>query len=326
MLWGLIFDQGEPVAQPTQAVLDRLIESVNAVVLGKHEVVLHALTAALAGGHILLEDVPGVGKTTLAQSLATALGCSFRRIQFTSDLLPSDILGISVYSQREERFEFRPGPIFAHIVLADEINRTTPKTQSSLLEAMSEGQVSLEDQTRPLPQPFWVIATQNPQEYHGTYPLPESQLDRFMLCLSMGYPDLEVERSILEGRDPQESPFARLQPQLDAEGLRALQRQVAQITVERPVLDYLLAIVHATRQDPQIVLGVSTRGALAWLQAARARALLLGRSFVLPDDLKALAVPALAHRLQLGGQFGVTGRAQAIATVQRLVAQQPVPL
>jgi MoxR-like ATPase len=282
----------------------------------------------LAGGHILLEDVPGVGKTTLAHTLAKALGCTFRRIQFTSDLLPSDILGINVYSQKNERFEFRPGPIFAHVVLADEINRTTPKTQSSLLEAMNEGQVSLDDQTRPLPRPFLVIATQNPQDYHGTYPLPESQLDRFMVRLHLGYPAPAVERGILEGRGHGNLPFDRLQAQTTAEELTAIQTAVGNVRVEPVIIDYLLALVQATRRGTQFELGVSTRGALAYLQAARARALLLGRTFVIPDDLKALAVPVLAHRVQLagGGDGLVRAHREVEQAIGRLLEQVPVPV
>lgn len=314
--------------QAIQATLERLLSAVNGVVLGKQEVVLHTLTAVLAGGHILLEDVPGVGKTTLAHTLAKALGCSFRRIQFTSDLLPSDILGLNVYSQKHERFDFRPGPIFANVVLADEINRTTPKTQSSLLEAMNEGQVSLDDQTRALPRPFLVIATQNPQDYHGTYPLPESQLDRFMVRLHLGYPAASVERSILEGRDAARQPFDHLEAQTSASELLEIQAAVSKVRAEAPVLDYLLAVVHATRRGPQFELGVSTRGSLAWLQAAKARALLLGRSYVLPDDLKALAVPVLAHRVQLaGGNDGlVRAHREAQAAIERLLEQVPVPV
>ncbi|MCA9543832.1 MAG: AAA family ATPase, partial [Myxococcales bacterium] len=277
--------------------------------------------------HILLEDVPGVGKTTLAQSIARALGCSFRRIQFTSDLLPSDILGVNVYSQREERFEFRPGPVFANLVLADEINRTTPKTQSSLLEAMNEGQVSLDDQTRPLPRPFIVIATQNPQDYHGTYPLPESQLDRFMVRLRLGYPADDVERAILRGEGGH-ALFDDLSAQTTAEELLALQAQVDAVKVEPLVLDYLLSLVHATRNAPHIELGISTRGALAFQRAAKARALLDGRGFVRPDDLKALAIPVLAHRVHVTGAGDGLFRPQAEAeqAIQRVLASVPVPL
>jgi MoxR-like ATPase len=305
-------------------VLDQLRSAIGQIILGKDDVVLHALTAALAGGHILLEDVPGVGKTTLAHTIARALGCSFRRIQFTSDLLPSDILGVNVFSQKHERFEFKPGPIFANVVLADEINRTTPKTQSSLLEAMNEGQVSLDNETRPLPQPFLVIATQNPQDYHGTYPLPESQLDRFMVRLRMGYPADAVERRILQG---QTGGAAALEAQTSAAELLEIQAAVARIRVEPVTLDYLMAIVTATRSSPYLSLGISTRGALALQRAARARALLLGRDYVLPDDLKALALPVLAHRVRpaSGSEGALWGREAAEEAIKQVLSQVAVP-
>ena len=307
--------------------IDALFRVINGVVLGKRAVVLDALTAVVAGGHILLEDVPGVGKTTLAQAIAQALGCSFRRIQFTSDMLPSDIIGISVYSQREETFQFRPGPLFAHIVLADEINRTTPKTQSSLLEAMNEGQVSIDNGTHKLPDPFIVIATQNPQDFHGTYPLPESQLDRFMVRLHLGYPEFSVERNILRGRGCT-APVDAVKPVFDADGLSALQAQVDLIRVDDMVLDYLLAIVSHTRRSPQLGLGISTRGALALQRAVRARALLLGRRYALPDDVKALAIPVLAHRIQLAAGADGVYRAQAESeqVIRGILEQVPVPI
>ena len=307
--------------------LDRFLATVNSVVLGKPDVVEHAVTAVLAGGHILLEDVPGVGKTTLAHALARALGCSFRRIQFTSDLLPSDILGVNVFVPETAGFEFRAGPIFANVVLADEINRTTPKTQSSLLEAMNERQVSIDNETRPLPSPFVVIATQNPQDFHGTYPLPESQLDRFMVRLHMGYPDQRVERDILRaggGADP----LGRLEPQLSIEDLRGLQDAVDAVRVDDLVLDYVMALVEESRRTPQLELGVSTRGALALQRAARARALLLGRTYVLPDDIKALAVPVLAHRVHATGTAEGLLRAhdEAEQVIRQLIEQVPVPV
>lgn len=311
-------DIAPPAGGAPRAALARLAAALDGVILGKTEVIRHALTAVLARGHILLEDVPGVGKTTLAQALARGLGCTFRRIQFTSDLLPSDILGVSIFDQRRGTFEFRPGPVFANVVLADEINRTTPKTQSSLLEAMNEGQVSLDDETRPLPSPFIVIATQNPQEYHGTYPLPESQMDRFMVRLRMGYPAPEVERAILRGRrgDP---PVQSLEPQLTVDELRALQAAVDDVRVDDLVLDYLMSLVEETRRSPHVELGVSTRGALALQRAARARALLDGRDYVLPDDVKALAIPVLAHRLILAGE--PDGLARSRAEAERLVRE-----
>lgn len=309
----------------THPTLTRLLAAVNGVVLGKEGVVLDALTAVLAGGHILLEDVPGVGKTTLAQALANALGCSFRRIQFTSDLLPSDILGVNVFVVESATFEFRPGPIFAQVVLADEINRTTPKTQSSLLEAMNERQVSIDNDTRPLPTPFVVIATQNPQDFHGTYPLPESQLDRFMVRLHLGYPPEAVERQILRSRR-QQTP--QTGAQITPQELLALQAAVGEVRVDELILDYVLAIVQLTRRTPQIELGVSTRGALALQRAAQARALLLDRTFVIPDDVKALAVPVLAHRIHLvgAGEGLLRAHEDAERLIARLVEQVPAPI
>jgi len=307
--------------------LERLVVALNAVVRGKPEVIEAALVAVLARGHILLEDVPGVGKTTLAESLARGLGCSFRRVQFTSDLLPSDILGVSVYSQRDERFVFKPGPIFSNVLLADEINRTTPKTQSSLLESMNEGQVSLDDMTRPLPQPFIVVATQNPQDFHGTYPLPESQLDRFMVRIRMGYPAPETEREILS-RPAGERPTLSVPACLDPNRLLELQRDVDAVRVDTLILDYLLALVRETRRTPLLALGVSTRGALALQAACRARAYLQGRAFVLPDDVKALAVPVLAHRISLAARTdsGSAAREQAERVVADLLEKLPVPV
>lgn len=306
-------------------LLQRLLDTVNGVVLGKASVVQHALTAVVAGGHILLEDVPGVGKTTLAQTIADALGCSFRRIQFTSDLLPSDILGVNVFVSDTSTFEFRPGPIFANVVLADEINRTTPKTQSSLLEAMNEAQVSIDNQTRALPAPFVVIATQNPQDFHGTYPLPESQLDRFMVRLRMGYPGEAVERDILKNRRRASPP--PVQPALTRDDLIAIQAAVDEVRVDDLIIEYILGIVGQTRRTPQLDLGVSTRGALALQRAAQARALLDDRDFVLPDDVKALAVAVLAHRVQVAGiTEGLRGQTDAEQIVTQLVSQVPIPI
>ncbi|MCK6571957.1 MoxR family ATPase [Myxococcota bacterium] len=307
--------------------LIQLRQSLNDVVRGKPEVVDLALIAALARGHVLLEDVPGVGKTTLAQALARGLGCTFKRIQFTSDLLPGDILGVNIFVQQRGAFEFKPGPVFANVVLADEINRTTPKTQSSLLEAMNEGQVSIDDETRPLPDPFIVVATQNPQEYHGTYPLPESQMDRFMVRLRMGYPAVAIEREILQGRRGP-PPVQTMAPVLDPARLRALQAEVDAVRVDDLVLDYLLQIVHATRRAPAVLLGASTRGALALQQACRARAFLEGRRFVLPDDVKALARAVLAHRLVMADEVDplIRGRDEAERTIGEILEQLPVPV
>ena len=309
------------------ALIMSIRQAVNQVLMGKEDVVADVMTAILAGGHVLLEDVPGVGKTTLGHAFAKVLGCSFRRIQFTSDLLPSDVIGVSVFHQEEREFEFRQGPLFANVVLADEINRTTPKTQSCLLEAMNEGQVSIDNQTHALPSPFVVIATQNPQDFHGTYPLPESQLDRFMVRLAIGYPQEGVERSILEQRTAT-LPVDAVVPLTDVGQMGALQSMVDAVRVDALVLDYLMSLVSATRTSPSISLGVSTRGALELQRACRARALVCGRNYVLLDDVKHLAGPVLAHRIQLPGQWDVLtrGREQAEATIAELLETLPVPV
>lgn len=268
--------------------------SVEAVVHGKTELVTHVLTAVLARGHVLLEDVPGTGKTTLAHAVARALGCSFSRVQFTADLLPSDILGVTVFEAEASTFRFQPGPVFNHIVLADEINRTPPKTQSALLEAMNERQVSVDGTVHPLPAPFHVIATQNPLEHHGTFPLPESQLDRFLMRLEVGYPDAESERQLL--REAGHAPrLARAV--LTPQDLVSLQDEAAAVSLHPDLEDYVLGLVRATREHPDVELGVSPRGSQALVRAARARALLLGRAHVEPDDVQAVALPVLAHRI-----------------------------
>jgi MoxR-like ATPase len=303
-------------------VIARLTGAVERVIVGKPDVVRQAVVGLLARGHLLIEDVPGVGKTTLAQTLARAIGGSFSRIQFTNDLLPADILGVAVYQRETGSFLFRPGPIFANVVLADEINRTTPKTQSCLLEAMNDRQVSVEGETRPLPAPFFVVATQNPLEHHGTFPLPESQLDRFLMRIRIGYPSPRDEKRILAGdrlADPGEiSPVASI------EELVALQAEVEWVRVEESVRDYLMAIVGATRRSPGFALGASPRAALAFQRAAQAAALVDGRRYVLPDDLKALAVPVLAHRVQLVGAVGA-GRGEAEGAIAELLDRIVVP-
>jgi MoxR-like ATPase len=254
------------------------------------------IITVLARGHLLIEDVPGVGKTTLAQALAKSFHCSFQRIQFTSDLLPSDVLGVSVYNPETREFEFRSGPIFANVVLADEINRTTPRTQSALLEAMNEAQVTVDGKTLPLPQPFLVIATQNPVEHHGTYPLPESQLDRFLMRIRMGYPSHETEREILRKRVG-EDPVQSLEPIADVQDVLAMQNEVAQVKVDSSLHDYALEIVARTRHSEQLSLGVSPRGTLMLQRAAQARAFLDGRDYCLPDDFKQLAISVFSHRV-----------------------------
>lgn len=280
----------------TSQVVSQLQRAIARIIFGKEEAIQLALVTLLARGHLLIEDVPGVGKTTLAQALAKSFHCSFQRVQFTSDLLPSDVLGVSVYNPETREFEFRPGPIFANVVLADEINRTTPRTQSALLEAMNEAQVTVDGKTLPLKRPFLVIATQNPVEHHGTYPLPESQLDRFLIRIKMGYPSHETEKEILRRRTS-EDPLDSLEPVADIEDVLAMQEAVTRVKVDASLHDYALDIVNRTRQTDLLALGVSPRGTLMLQRAAQARAYLDGRDFCLPDDFKQLAVAVFAHRV-----------------------------
>jgi MoxR-like ATPase len=304
----------------------RLDGAVRSVIRGKDEAVKLALVALFARGHLLIEDVPGVGKTTLARALARSLDCAFQRIQFTSDLLPADVIGTSVFSLETQRFEFRPGPIFANIVLADEINRTTPKTQSALLEAMNENQVTVEKTTYPLPQPFLVIATQNPIEHHGTYPLPESQLDRFLLRVRMGYPSPESEREILanSARDPLDS----LTPVITADEVAEIQGAVRTVRVDEDLVGYALALVEKTRRHEYLSLGVSPRGSVALYRAAQALALVEGRGYTVPDDFKRLALPVLAHRTVVSSRYVSTLKQaeQAEAVLREIVESTPVPI
>jgi MoxR-like ATPase len=280
----------------TSQIVTQLQRSIARAIFGKEDVIQLALVTLLARGHLLIEDVPGVGKTTLAQALAKSFHCTFQRIQFTSDLLPSDVLGVSVYNPESREFEFRHGPIFANIVLADEINRTTPRTQSALLEAMNEAQVTVDGRTMLLPQPFLVIATQNPVEHHGTYPLPESQLDRFLMRVKMGYPSHETERQILRSRTS-DDPVTSLEPVADVTEVLAMQEAVTRVRVDSSLHDYALEIVNRTRKSDQLALGVSPRGTLMLQRAAQAHAFLDGRDFCIPDDFKQLAVPVFAHRV-----------------------------
>ena len=307
-----------------QAALSALDANMRRVVLGKPEVVRMCLVALLAGEHILLEDVPGVGKTLVGKALAKSLASDFCRLQFTPDLLPTDIVGSSLFNSKTSEFEYQRGPIFANVVLADEINRAPPRTQSALLEAMSDRQVSVDGTTYPLPQPFIVIATQNPFEFEGTYALPESQLDRFLLRISMGYPDREAERQVLSSHRDGE-PVNQLQPVLQGEQVLNLQQAVRQVAVEDSLYDYVLDIVEATRRCEELQVGVSTRGALSLYRAAQASALIDGRAFVIPDDVKRLTKPVLAHRLVMRGFVQGVGREAAEAVIERLVEEVSVP-
>jgi len=307
--------------------IQALRANIERVIKGKPSVVEMVVVALFARGHLLIEDVPGVGKTTLAHSLARSLGCSFRRIQFTSDLLPSDILGVSVFHQQTQAFEFKPGPIFAHIVLADEINRTTPKTQSSLLEAMNDAQVSVDSQTYPLPHPFLVIATQNPWEHHGTFPLPESQLDRFLMRIRIGYPALADEKKVLD-RPQVLHPADELDPVLTLQEVLDLQDRVEKVRLDDSLMEYLLAIISETRRSELIALGASTRGAMALHKTAKALALVRDRDYCLPDDIKELAPMVLAHRVTLhASQSTRRHRSEEAEQVLRdIVESVPVPL
>jgi MoxR-like ATPase len=293
-------------------------------VLGKDDVIRLTVVALLAGEHVLLEDVPGVGKTLVGKAMARSVSGDFRRIQFTPDLLPTDITGSSVFNNRTQEFTFNHGPIFANIVLADEINRATPRTQSALLEAMSEGQVSVDGQTNPLPRPFMVIATQNPAEFEGTYPLPESQLDRFLLRIPVGYPAREIELQVLTSHREGE-PVDTLQPVLTCEQIVSLQGEVRQVKVEDSINNYVLDIVETTRRCEDLQVGISPRGALALYRAAQASALVAGRGYVVPDDVKSLAVPVLAHRVISKGYLHGGQREAVEALIERLVDEIPVP-
>jgi len=313
-----------PLAPRAPELAKALVTNVGLALQGKEEAVTLAVVALLARGHLLVEDVPGVGKTTLARALAKSLGLGFRRIQFTSDLLPADVLGGSVLDAANGRFTFRPGPVFTQVLLADEINRTTPRTQSALLEAMDEQRVSLDGETHELPDPFFVVATQNPEEFHGTYPLPESQLDRFLLRIHIGYPPPEVERRVIaerRGRDPIDA----LESVASEAALRDAQAAVDRVKVDESVHDYLHALVLATRSTPLLEIGASTRAALGLERAMRSHALVSGRSYALPDDVKAVAVPVLAHRLRPAGARDGLASADTERVVGELLRELVVP-
>jgi len=300
-----------------------LEENIGSVIKGKPEVIRMAVIALLAKGHLLIEDVPGVGKTTLAHALARSLGCLFQRIQFTSDLLPSDIIGVSVYNQAIHEFEFKPGPIFSNVILADEINRTTPKTQSCLLEAMNDFQVSVENRTLPLPSPFMVLATQNPLEYHGTFPLPESQLDRFMMRIRIGYPSTVNEMEILTYQGVKK--VENLLPVVSSAEVIELQALSEKVRMEGSLVDYILRIVNATRDSELLSLGVSTRGAIHLYKAAQAKALAEGREYCIPDDIKEMASPVLAHRVILSSRME-SEREDAEGVISDIIERTPVPV
>ena len=312
------------MGQGWQETVESLRDELGQVIRGRREAVELLLTGILAGSHVLLEDVPGVGKTTLAKALAKILSVDFTRVQFTPDLLPADILGSQVLNPRDGSLSFRRGPIFTNVLLADEINRASPRTQSALLEAMNEGQVSIEGTTHRLPSPFFVLATQNPVDFQGTYPLPEAQLDRFLLRFGVGYPEAEDELEILFAHQAA-APLDSVEPVAGIEDLLGMMEAVRRVVVKREVAAYLLKLVEASRNHPRLSLGVSTRGALAYFRAAQARSFLCGRSYMSPDDLQQLAVPVLAHRVQLNSEARYGGQT-ASSILAEIVAEVPVPL
>lgn len=309
------------------ALVSQLSGAMETVIRGKPEAIQMTLITLLSGGHLLIEDVPGIGKTTLAQTLAKCISCDFHRIQFTSDLMPSDIIGVSIWNSKDQEFVFKPGPIFSSIVLADEINRASPKTQSALLEAMSEFQVSVDNHTYELPKPFMVIATQNPVEHYGTYPLPESQMDRFFLRIRLGYPEESKEKEIIRSQE-YVHPLQQVQAVLERSQLILLQDQVKNVLVEDEVLSYILQIVNATRKSPLISVGCSPRGSLYYFRAVQACAFSYGRDYVIPDDVKKLALPLLAHRILLKSStaFQENRVEEAEKIIQQIVDTIPVPL
>ncbi|MBL8851518.1 MAG: MoxR family ATPase [Planctomycetaceae bacterium] len=312
------------VSVDTASLIDRLTANISQALLGKPEVIRLALVTLLAEGHLLIEDAPGVGKTSLAKAIAGSINCQFTRLQCTPDMLPSDILGTSVFLPNRGEFEFRRGPIFTNVFLVDEINRTTPRTQSALLEAMMEHQVTVDGHTYELQKPFFVLATQNPFEFEGTYPLPENQLDRFMLNIEVGYPDRKAERDVLNSHRDGE-PVSRLKPVLTGDEVAGLQRQSRQVRVDDAINEYILEVVAATRKHEELSLGVSTRGAITYYRAVQALALTEGRAFVVPDDVKKLAVPALAHRVECRGMIREGQRDRAKTIIKQILNNVRVP-
>jgi MoxR-like ATPase len=309
--------------ESVQAISQRLVENVERVIVGKRDPVRLAVVALLCQGHLLIEDVPGTGKTMLAKSISRSLGCQFRRIQFTPDMLPSDVTGVSVFNQKTREFEFRPGPVLAQIVLTDEINRATPKTQSALLEAMEERQITVDGVTYPMPRPFLVLATQNPIEYEGTFPLPEAQLDRFMMRISLGYPETADEIRMLDEQQ-HAHPITRIEQVVSAEELLQAQEQVKSVYIDDLVKEYIVKLVKTTRRHPDVYLGASPRGSIALYKTGQARAAVLGRDYVQPDDIKALAMVTLAHRLIISPSARIRN-VDPRAVIQEVLDSTPVP-
>jgi len=306
-----------------QAIAQRIIDNVEKVIVGKRAAVEFTAIALLAEGHLLIEDVPGTGKTVLAKSVAKSLGCTFRRLQFTPDMLPSDVTGVSVFNQQTREFEFRPGPVMAQIVLTDEINRATPKTQSALLEAMEERQITVDGVTYPMERPFLVLATQNPIEYEGTFPLPEAQVDRFMMRISLGYPEAEDEITVLD-RQQRAHPVTFVEQVVSSEELVAAQQQVKEIYIDDLVKEYIVKLVRATRKHPDVYLGASPRGSIALYKTGQVRAAMLGRDYMIPDDIKALALVTLAHRLIISPSARIKN-VESRSVIQEILDSTPVP-